>query len=351
MNSSKKFIAVFGLVSGVGLSMAALLIFLVDPFFHYHMPWFGMEPVVNNEIYQNPGLADHAFYNSIIIGSSMTENFDAEWFDEAYDIRTLKLNYSGASVENLKVAVERAQDSLNGEVQYVFGCIDIEILTNDFEETRYPLPEYLYDDVLYNDVYYLLNKDVLFQETWNAWKANQDENVDPLNKAYMWYEKHKNDFSKENVLQGLDLPEEFFPIEQQNVSINKEIIHAVQKIKEFVTDYPDTQFLFFYSPYSMAYWYSSYQSGRFLTDVSILEYSMRELLNCENIKLYFPTSYEMITDLDSYKDTGHYNMEIQYQIFEEMRDGDNYLTKDNYQEYIEEFRAMVMDCDFSEIFR
>ena len=330
--------------------MAALLIFLVDPFFHYHMPWFGMKPVVDNEIYQNPGLADHAFYDSIIIGSSMTENFDAEWFDKAYDIRTLKLNYSGATVENLKVAVERAQDSLNGEIQYVFGCVDIDILTQNPEETRYPLPEYLYDNVLYNDVYYLVNKDVLFQETWNAWKANRDKNVNPLNKAYMWYESHKNKYSKENVLQGFDLPEQFLPVEQQTPSILEETIHAVEKIKKFVTDYPDTKFLFFYSPYSMAYWYNSYQNGRFLTNVSILEYSMRELLDCENIELYFPTNYAMITDLDSYRDIQHYNMEIQYQIFEEIRDGDNRLTKDNYQEYIEKFRTMVMDCDFAEVF-
>lgn len=64
---------------------------------------------------------------------------------------------------------------------------------------------------------------------------------------------------------------------------------------------------------------------------------------------YFPTNYEMITDLNSYKDAGHYDMEIQYQIFKEMRDGDNRLTKDNYQEYMEDFKTMVMDCDFSKI--
>ncbi len=349
MSLSKKFIIVFSLVSGCGILITVLLIFLIDPFFHYHMPWFGMKPVVNDEIYQNPGLADHAFYDSIIIGSSMTENFDAEWFDEAYNIHTLKLNYSGETAENLRIAVKRAEDSLNERVQYVFGCMDISILTQNPEETRYPLPQYLYDDVLYNDVYYLLNKDVLFQAVWNTWKTNKNETVKPMNEAYTWYENYKNDFSKENVLREIVLPDQILPIEQKDSTIPNETINAIKKIKKFVKHYPDTRFKFFYSPYSMAYWYNSYQEGNFLREVSILKYSMKELLKCENVQLYFPITYEMITDLDSYMDLKHYNMKIQYQIFEEVRDGVNQLTKDNYQEYIKEFKTMVMECDFSKI--
>lgn len=86
MNCSKRYITIFGIVAGMGILAAGLLVLLIDPFFHYHMPWFGLKPVINDEIYQNPGLAKHASYDSIIIGSSMTENFDAAWFDEAYDI-------------------------------------------------------------------------------------------------------------------------------------------------------------------------------------------------------------------------------------------------------------------------
>ena len=55
--SSKRYISIFSTVVGTGLMLVILLIILIDPFFHYHMPWFGLEPVVNNEIYQNPGLA------------------------------------------------------------------------------------------------------------------------------------------------------------------------------------------------------------------------------------------------------------------------------------------------------
>ena len=101
----------------------------------------------------------------------------------------------------------------------------------------------------------------------------------------------------------------------------------------------------------MAGWYSFYAKGTFFTEMAQLEYSMQQLLEYDNVRLYFPATYEMITDLDSYKDDTHYDMEIQYQIFEEMRDDQNRLTKDNYKQYVQDFREMVLNCDFEKLFR
>ena len=35
---------------------------------------------------------------------------------------------------------------------------------------------------------------------------------------------------------------------------------------------------------------------------------------------------------------------------EEMKNEENMLTSDNYQEYMNEFRDMVMECDFERVF-
>lgn len=350
MNSSKKFIVVYGFTVGYGIITVALFIFLIDPFFHYHMPWFGLQPVVNNEIYQNPGLAEHTSYDSIIIGSSMTENFNTEWFDEACDIHTLKLSYAGASAENLRIAVDYAQNAKESELKYVFGCLDMSILTSDADTPRHPLPDYLYDDRFYNDVYYLLNKDVLFQDVRRVLEENNKGTIKPISEAYSWYGELKNSFSKENVLQLIDIPDSFLEVEQQKAVILDETTRSVKKIKGFVEKYPETTFRFFYSPYSIAFWYNSYVCGTFLQDMENLEYSMKELLKCENLQLYFPSDYEMITDLESYKDLQHYDMDIQYQIFEKMKNEENMLTSENYQEYMNEFRDMVMECDFERVF-
>ena len=98
-----------------------------------------------------------------------------------YDIHTLKLSYAGASAENLRIAVDYAQNAKESKLKYVFGCLDLEILKADANEPRHPLPGYLYDNCFYNDVYYLLNKDVLFQDVRAALVKNRNGTIDPIN--------------------------------------------------------------------------------------------------------------------------------------------------------------------------
>ena len=347
--SAKRYITVFAVFAGGGLLLAALLVYLIDPFFHYHMPWFGMEPVVHNERYQNAGLADHADYDAIIVGSSMSENFDAAWFDEAFGARTLKLPYSGATVENVRIAIDRAEAATGGTLKYVFGNLDIELL-GTVDTVASPLPDYLYNRLLFDDVYYLLNKDVIIEDVTYTIQQNYRGTVAPLSSAYQWYTN--SIFSKEQVLKDLTLPDEFLPVPQETEAISDTTITAVDRIKRLADQYPETTFCYFYSPYSMARWYREYCKGKFLSDCDVMRYSAQKLLECENVRLYFPITYEIITDLDSYKDLGgHYGINIQYLIFEEIRDDINRLTTDNYERYFSDFQNAVMECDFEAVFR
>ncbi len=85
---SRKYIIVFVITAFLGLMITAGLTFVIDPYFQYHMPWFGKEAYANNERYSNPGLAKNAEYDSVIVGSSMSENFNCNWFDEGYCVIT-----------------------------------------------------------------------------------------------------------------------------------------------------------------------------------------------------------------------------------------------------------------------
>ena len=75
--------------------MIALVVY-VDPFFHYHKPLKNFNYVVDNQLTQNPGMAEHLEYDSVILGSSMTVNFETDWFEELMGLKTAKLSYSGA---------------------------------------------------------------------------------------------------------------------------------------------------------------------------------------------------------------------------------------------------------------
>ena len=65
-------------------------------FFQYHTPLEDFPYVVDHQVNQNPGMAKHMDYDSVILGSSMTVNFNTGWFEELLGLKTLKLSYSGA---------------------------------------------------------------------------------------------------------------------------------------------------------------------------------------------------------------------------------------------------------------
>ena len=75
---------------------AGALVVLVDPFFHYHKPLKGFPYQVDNQLSQNPGMAKNMEYDSVILGSSMTVNFNTNWFEELMGLNTIKLSYSAA---------------------------------------------------------------------------------------------------------------------------------------------------------------------------------------------------------------------------------------------------------------
>ena len=63
------------------LILAAALVIWVDPFFQYHAPLEGFPYLVDNQLTQNPGMAKHMDYDSVILGSSMTVNFNTHWLE------------------------------------------------------------------------------------------------------------------------------------------------------------------------------------------------------------------------------------------------------------------------------
>ena len=73
----------------LGCILAMTLVIIVDPFFHYHKPLKGFPYLIDNQLSQNPGMAEHMEYDSVILGSSMTVNFQTDWFKELMGLLSL----------------------------------------------------------------------------------------------------------------------------------------------------------------------------------------------------------------------------------------------------------------------
>ena len=163
-NNSTNFIkrlllAVLSLIILVGA-----VVFVFDPFYHYHKPWLGLKAVLTDKEYQCVGTLRHFDYDALLVGSSVMENNNNAWYDEAYGVTSIKAIRSYGATADLCYLMEEAYES--HDIKYVFYNIDPSSLTSS-PETTYEstgCPMYLYDHNPFNDLQYLFNKDVLFEK-------------------------------------------------------------------------------------------------------------------------------------------------------------------------------------------
>lgn len=323
--------------------ISAAVVIVIDPFFHYHKPLKGIHYIIDNQLTQNPGIAKNFDYDSVILGSSMTINFDTDLFGEVMGLNTVKLSYNGAYPKDIDNIMRLVIQSPN-EVSHIFLGIDIFTYKAPYGFTAYEIPDYLYDDSYLNDISYLLNKDVLL----NYFLAPQIQREDtPLNEAY-WNWPYMT-YSAEWVMSNYEQPTVFaepLPADsyQNNIKENLRIC-----ILPYIEAMPDTEFVIFFPPYSILYWYTRYADGSLAAELAGEKQIMEELFAYPNVKVYyFQNQYDFIINLDNYTDYTHYTHEMNNQMtlcFAE-EDCPYELTAENYETVLDEMNAWLAECDF-----
>lgn len=136
-------------------------------------------------------------------------------------------------------------------------------------------------------------------------------------------------------------------------SERKMVEETVQKnIVNLVNRYPDTEFLLFYTPYSICYWDALNLKGTVFRQTEAEKVATELLLECPNVKLYnFFDRYDVICDTNYYNDGGHYSSEVNSQILNWIEKDIGRVTKDNYMQKLEEERDFYSNYDYESIYR
>ena len=337
----RKYCFLFFILSALALTIAGLLVGIVDPFFQYHKPLNGLYYLIENKISQNPGIAKNFEYDSAILGSSMTVNFDTDLFHEKMGLNTIKLSYDGAYPKDIDNIMKLMEDSSN-ELSTVFLGIDIFTYKKEPGITAYALPEYLYDHSYLNDISYLLNKDVILQYILRPQIEGEGT---PLNEMYRTWPLLS--YGKDFVAKTYTAPEEFCePLSEDyyagNIteSLNRYILPHIESL-------PDTEFVVFFPPYSILYWYDRYADGNLYAELSGIEQIMESLLSYPNVKVfYFQDQFAYITNLDNYTDYTHYYHDMNDYMTECFADGSCQVTGENYKEVLSNMHTWLQACDF-----
>ncbi len=334
------------------LSLCAVITVYIDPFFHYHAPLAGFPYIVDNQLSQNPGMAANMTYEGCIIGSSMTVNFDTDDFKELLDVDTIKLSYSGAYPKDdhniLSIVFDEDNYSRQqNPVKAVFFALDIPTMTADTETTKYPLPEYLYDDNLLNDVQYVLNKDVLFQYILRP--AIQGEGSDLSEIYYSWWTPEY--YNIQWVMHTYDEPEKVEEETPADALIAQTKANLETNILPFIEENPDTEFYIFFPPYSILYWHNVMQENTLEATFNQYQYVADRLLEYDNVHLFYFQTMEETLDLNNYADYSHYKPAINRFMVECFNDG-NYEIQSSgeMKEQLIKMRSMIESFDFEGLF-
>jgi hypothetical protein len=329
------------------LSCIALFTAVIDPFLHYHKPLNNLEYPLLDERYINDGIARNYSYEALITGTSMTQNFKASLFDELWQVETVKTSYSGASYHELNGSIVRAI-GYNPDLKYVLCSLDSTLLIYPADDDEYDdYPYYLYDNNIFNDVNYLLNKEVL-PKTLAVINYTRAGNKTPDMDEYGRWEQYKS-FGRDAVMSSfslIDESDEEYVLSQEDMELVRENI--TENYLQTALDNPDVTFYFFFPPYSICYWEALVRSRQLSMQLDAEQYAVSLLLSADNIHVYsFGTRTDISCNLDNYTDTLHYSGAVNDEIMRCIYSGENELTNDNYIEYYNDVREIYEQYDYS----
>lgn len=318
---------------------------VIDPFFHFHAPRKDLSYPLNNQRYQNDGIVRHFDYDALITGTSMTENFKCSELDALMDVNSIKVSFSGGTFLELTDTVEQALEH-NPNIRIIIFCIDEWFLSSSREliQADGEYPTYLYDDNPFNDVEYVVNREIFWKNTLQV-LVHTKKGLPTT--SFDEYGSWVYPYDAQVVLAQYNRPEPepVHPLTEQRISLLEDTLNNT--LVKMARDNPDTQFILYFPPYSILTWDQNIRQGLFPRNIRLYEQASKILLQEENIQLFsFHTDFETTTDLNNYRDIVHHSDQINSLLLQRFRNGEYRLTMENYLDHWKQVESFYEAYDF-----
>ena len=347
-----------------GSAVGGITVF-IDPYMHFHRPlsdqYFyqlssGLERSVND------GISRHFEYDSIITGSSMVENFMTSDAEYLFQGKFIKVPFEGARYEEVNDNLKRALRA-NSSVKQVIRCLDmLPTYWNCVDGTRTDMgdyPYYLNNDNPFDDIKYILNRDVLYKRVYGMIKgkyAGEEPGITDFNEYANWMRWVY--CGKEAVLSEVFKEKEnnrfTSPVEITDITDEERVVlrnNVIENITSLADEYPKVEFDYYFSPYSAAFWGMMYQEGKLERQIEAEKQMIELILSHSNIRLYsWNDRFDIICDLNNYKDPWHYAEWINAWILRQIYEDSGRLTQYNYMGYIDRIRSKYENMNYNLLF-
>lgn len=358
MSKSKKWVLNLILYLLTILIIVGSITYYIDPYQHYRLttpPSKYMESrmsLIQRSL--SPGLIKNANYETILIGSSMAEYFSTDYINGSLDTKSIKISLSGGTPFELKNLIELA--SKEGKAKTIILSVDTYMYNDPIEVTRNPIPDYLYDNNILNDVKYLLNLDVLKDDTI-PYLLSKFKDPKPFDWNMLYDDSKDFEFSKdatmkyyEEALSMVDSYTEDINLEDalNDALIGSERIDTMkanfqENTYNLVKNNPNLQFKLFFPPNSILFWEKAARSNSVISNVAFKKYIFDQLKSFDNVELYdFQDVTEITHNLDNYKDRSHYKPEVCNYMINSISKKDFLITDNN---SIDKIRNLITQAE------
>ena len=317
---------IMGAVLVIGLGASTSLNYIVDPLQYFrradYVPLF-----TENQRYQNPGLARNYPYDTIVTGSSLTQAFLAADVEAALGGKVLRMPINGSSALEHALLIEVAYRTgrlrrVIRDVHYSNVMAPPDITKGD----RGEFPRYLYDTNPWNDLAYLANFDT-FALTARVLLSRLG--VLPLRAMkveHLYTDVLKRPKGIERVAASY---RHVMTLTGEGASIDNALTNIEDNYARLARDMPDVQFVYFFPPYSAA-WYAARMDNPLLELDTFLRMKAAfyaATIDLPNVTIFdFQCREDLIFNFDEYRDQGHYTEAIGRQLLAEMAEGKGRVT-------------------------
>ena len=293
------------------LAVLAAAVYIIDPYYNYRAYDHKYKL---DKIFSVPGVVKNYDYDAIVIGSSMTQNFDMDSFRQELGQNPIKATLGGITGKEISALFKLAQDSGHAQTYYI--CIDTSVLSSDSQEQRFP--DYLMDFSLLNDYKYFwgyeawmrfipLNLGLLAADSLGIELPQRFSEARSIDLMGDW--AYRYEFSADRVLSIYSESDNGAAINVDMAGISE---NALDNCEVFVDslDLSRGDIVFFFPPYSSLLWYKMEKEGSLESTMELKRHFMELVDGYDNVKVYDFQGAEFTSNLDNYMDLSHYSPEI-----------------------------------------
>jgi len=298
----------------IGLSAVT---FFLDPFYFYRFN--PEEKYLLNTNFSAAGLIKSYPYDSVIVGSSMVQNFNMDSFRTKLNCSPLKVAFGGLRFKGLIRLMEKINE--RGTAENFFIATDQHLFAAKLNmPTATGLPEHLYDDSSLNDYRYLLGYEALVKYIptnaaigvlQNAGVTLPDKFARTMSVELIGYWQDDFTFGKEIVKRNyLHKDYAVSKIENDNLKVSMRV--NFEKLLDTLELNSEKSYTLFFPPYSALHWaeLKANSPDVYVEFLSFKDFMYNECSKYDNISVFDFQTIPEICNLDLYKDSSHYDASL-----------------------------------------